>query len=223
MAAMLGGTMRAPLTGAMFAVELTGDVHSLAPLLAATVAAYAVTVLLLKRSILTEKIARRGQHITREYGVDPYELTRVAEVMVAEVDTLPADLSIGEAIEVLAEGRHRIYPVLDDGGRPVGLVSRADALLWKIEGGHRGEVLSERISDASLPVVHPQDIVARAADIMLATDQGRIPVTDPRTGVLVGLLTRKDLLQVRADAKHSEDHRQVYYRRERKPAPTTED
>lgn len=55
MAAMLGGTMRAPLTGALFAVELTGDVHILAPLIAATVAAYAVTVLLLKRSILTEK------------------------------------------------------------------------------------------------------------------------------------------------------------------------
>ena len=71
MAAMMGGTMRAPLTGALFAVELTGDVGVLAPLLAATAAAYAVTVLLLKRSILTEKIARRGQHITREYGVDP--------------------------------------------------------------------------------------------------------------------------------------------------------
>ena len=212
MAAMLGGTMRAPLTGAMFAVELTGDVHILPQLLAATVAAYAVTVLLLKRSILTEKIARRGQHITREYGVDPYELTRVAEVMVTEVDTLLADLPIGEAIAVLAEGQHRVYPVVDPAGRPVGLVSRADALLWKIEGGHGGDTLGERVSDASLPVAHPEDIVARAVDLMLATDQGRIPVTDRRTGVLVGLLTRKDLLQVRADANRSENDRQAYYR-----------
>jgi H+/Cl- antiporter ClcA/predicted transcriptional regulator len=211
MAAMLGGTMRAPLTGAMFAVELTGDVSILPQLLAATVAAYAVTVLLLKRSILTEKIARRGQHITREYGVDPYELTRVAEVMVTEVDTLLADLTIGEAIAVLTEGQHRIYPVVDPAGRPVGLVSRADALLWKIEGGHGGETLGERVSDASLPVAHPEDIVARAVDLMLATDQGRIPVTDRRTGVLVGLLTRKDLLQVRADARRSETDRQAYY------------
>ncbi|HEX3888125.1 MAG TPA: chloride channel protein [Phenylobacterium sp.] len=213
MSAMLGGTMRAPLTGAMFAVELTGDIHSLAPLLAATVAAYAVTVLLLKRSILTEKIARRGQHITREYGVDPYELTRVAEVMVEEVDTLPSDLPISDAIDVLAQGQHRIYPVVDSDGRPIGLVSRADALLWGIEGGHGGEVLGERISDASLPVAHPDDVVGRAADLMIATDQGRIPVTDRRTGVLVGLVTRKDLLQVRADVKRSETHRQVYYRR----------
>lgn len=86
MAAMLGGTMRAPLTGTLFAVELTGNLHALPALLVATVTAYAVTVLLLKRSILTEKIARRGQHITREYGVDPYELSRVREVMVHEVD-----------------------------------------------------------------------------------------------------------------------------------------
>ena len=51
---------------------------ALPALFAATVSAYAVTVLLLKRSILTEKIARRGQHIIREYGVDPYELSRVS-------------------------------------------------------------------------------------------------------------------------------------------------
>jgi hypothetical protein len=62
----------------------------LTPLLTATVAAYAVTVLLLRRSILTEKVARRGQHVTREYGVDPFELTRAADIMVRTVDTMPA-------------------------------------------------------------------------------------------------------------------------------------
>jgi CBS domain-containing protein len=103
--------------------------------------------------------------------------------------------------------------VVDAEGRPIGLVSRADALLWGVEGGHSGDVLGDRISDASLPVTHPDDVVARAADLMIATDQGRIPVTDRKTGVLVGLVTRKDLLQVRADVKRSETHRQVYYRR----------
>jgi chloride channel protein, CIC family len=87
MAAMMGGTMRAPLTGTFFAMEITGDIAALIPLLAATVAAYAVTVLLLRRSILTEKIARRGQHITREYGVDPFEFTRARDIMVKAVET----------------------------------------------------------------------------------------------------------------------------------------
>ncbi|ACL57079.1 chloride channel protein [Methylobacterium nodulans] len=212
MAAMLGGTMRAPLTGALFAVELTGDVHMLAPLLAATVAAYAVTVLLLKRSILTEKIARRGQHITREYGVDPYELTRVAEVMTRSVEALNASLAVREAVAVIEQGQHHSYPVVDGLGRPVGLVSRSDALGWKVEGGHEGERLEERISDASLAVVHPDDVVARALDLMMSTGQGRIPVTDPKTGALVGLLTRKDLLQVRATVVRSERERRAYFR-----------
>ena len=213
MAAMLGGTMRAPLTGAIFAVELTGDVRTLPPLLAATVAAYAVTVLLLKRSILTEKIARRGQHITREYAADPYELTRVSEVMIAKVDALPADLPIAAAIAVLEGGAHRVYPVVDAGRRPVGLVSRADALRWKAEGGHDGETLGDRVSDASLATVHPHEVVARAVDLMLAADQGRLPVTDAKSGILVGLLTRKHLLQVRAGVVREEGERRAYYGR----------
>jgi CBS domain-containing protein len=211
MAAMLGGTMRSPLMGAVFAVELTGNVHMLAPLLAATVAGYAVTVLLLKRSILTEKVARRGQHITREYSIDPYELTRVSEVMVRTVDSLAADLTIGAAVTALEAGHHRIYPVLDAQGRPVGLVSRADALRWKVQGGHDDESLGERISDAALPLLHPDDTVARAVDVMLDGDQGRLPVVDPATGVLVGLVTRKDLLQVRAAVVRSESERRAYF------------
>jgi H+/Cl- antiporter ClcA len=211
MAAMLGGTMRAPLTGALFAVELTGETRLLVPLLAASVAAYAVTVLLLKRSILTEKIARRGQHITREYSIDPYELTRVFEVMVSDVEVLSADLPIPEAVAALRDGRHRIYPVVDSAGRPVGLVSRADALLWSAEGGHTQDVLSERVSDASLAVLHPKDVVTRAMDVMLETGQGRIPVVDPGTGALVGLVTRKDLLNVRAGVTRTEGERRIFF------------
>jgi CIC family chloride channel protein len=211
MAAMLGGTMRAPLTGALFAVELTGEMRLLVPLMAASVTAYAVTVLLLKRSILTEKIARRGQHITREYSIDPYELTRVFEVMISDVDVLSADMTIHSAIEALEAGQHRIYPVVDTANRPVGLVSRADALLWKVEGGQGAEVLSERVSDASLAVLHPTDVVTRAVDLMLSTGQGRIPVVDPVSGVLVGLVTRKDLLHVRAGVTRTEDERRIFF------------
>ncbi len=211
MAAMLGGTMRAPLTGALFAVELTGEIRMLVPLLTATVAAYAVTVLLLKRSILTEKIARRGQHISREYAVDPYQLMRVSEVMVRGVDVLAADLPVGQAVAIIGQGKHRIYPVVDTTRRPVGLVSRADALLWHVEGGHETELLGERVSDASLAVIHPDDVVTHAVDVMLSTDQGRIPVVDPQTGELVGLVTRKDLLQVRAAVARSESERSAFF------------
>ena len=98
------------------------------------------------------------------------------------------------------------------------LVSRADALRWKFEGAEALGTVAERISDASLAVLHPGDAVSHAVDLMLATDQGRIPVTDPKTGGLVGILTRKDLLQVRATVARAEGERRAYFRRKR-PEP----
>ncbi len=213
MAALLGGTLPAPLTGIVFAVEITGDSAALAPLLATTMAAYAVSVLLLKRSILTEKIARRGHHVTREYGIDEYKLTRVGAVMTREVETLDAGISLAEAAAALEAGRHHAYPVLDGEGRPVAIVSRAEVLDWTSEGDDPGSTLGDRVSDATLPVVHPGDVVSHALDVMLAEGSGRLAVTDPETGTLVGLLTRRDLLRIRAASLRAESERQAYLRR----------
>ena len=91
MAAIMGGTMRSPLTGMFFMLELTHDFNALPALLCGSVAGLAVTVLLMKRSILTEKLARRGQHIAREYSVDILELMRVGDVMEADHRSSPED------------------------------------------------------------------------------------------------------------------------------------
>lgn len=212
MAAMMGGTMRAPLTGTFFAMEITGDVSTLVPLLAATVVAYAVTVLLLRRSILTEKIARRGQHITREYGVDPFELSRAREIMISDVDTLPGTMTVGEACDFFASQQktHRIYPVVDAAGRLAGVVSRADALLWQGNPDLASQTLAENVTDDSVPVGHPDDTVAFIADLMLSTGDGRIPIVDPTSGKLCGLIARKDLLRLRSSYRSAELDRRPY-------------
>src|ERR1043166_9474070 len=90
MGAILGGTMRAPFTGVVFALELTHDVNILLPLLVAVTLAHGFTVLVLGRSILTEKVARRGYHLSREYSVDPLEILFVREVMRPNIVALPA-------------------------------------------------------------------------------------------------------------------------------------
>jgi H+/Cl- antiporter ClcA len=97
MGAILGGTMRSPFTGIVFAIELTHDLNMLLPLLVASFLAHAFTVLTLKRSILTEKIARRGYHLSREYALDPLEILFVREVMQA-----PGTLPDGPANPVFA-------------------------------------------------------------------------------------------------------------------------
>src|ERR1051325_703500 len=96
MAAILGGAMRVPLTAIVFALELSHDVNMLLPLMIAVVAAEGFTVLALRRSILTEKVDRRGFHLSREYATDPLELVFVSEVMSPEPEEFPMTLRDGE-------------------------------------------------------------------------------------------------------------------------------
>jgi len=92
LAAVLGGVMRSPLTGVIFTLELTHAWASLLPLLVAATSAYLVSALILKRSVLTEKVARRGLHLTREYTTDPLEVFFAREVMT----TATAGATIGD-------------------------------------------------------------------------------------------------------------------------------
>ena len=135
MGAMMGGTMRSPFTAVAFMVELTHDVNVLPGLLVACVAADAVTVLLMKRSILTEKVARRGYHLTREYVVNPLHLLQVRDVMEPPVlrvaERAPAtsypDELLEDALIKLLEHEAELLPVVsrEDPTRVVGYVERA--------------------------------------------------------------------------------------------------
>ncbi len=178
-------------------------------MLAASGAAYGVTVLLMKRSILTEKIARRGVHITREYSVDPFQLMRVRDVMVTEVETLQSGLPIDEAVAFFTSEtpRHKSYPVVDAHGLAVGMAPRAEILRWMTEGAHEGQTLGEVVSDAGMVRARPDELVGRLAEQMIERDVGRVPVVDDR-GRLVGLVTRKDLLRVHARQKAQESERE---------------
>jgi len=215
MAAMMGGTMRAPLTATLFAVELTGDVGALLPVLAACVFAYGVTVLLLKRSILTEKIARRGHHISREYRVDPFDLLRVLEVMTTPVETLPQDWTVAQAIEhfTTAQPVHTSYPVLDGDGRVVGEVTRADTLAWALDGGRHERTLAEALQGRDLVYGHPEELASQIADRMALSGAGRVPILDRASGRLVGIVGRKDLFRSRARRLREESQRTRYFRR----------
>jgi CIC family chloride channel protein len=219
MAAMMGGTMRAPLTAIFFAVELTGDFALMGPLLIAASASYALTVLLLKRSILTEKIARRGQHVVREYSIDPFELLRVNDVMVREVDTLPAAMPMREALAFFSGDarRHKSYPLIDAEGQVAGLVGRSDVLRWRAdkEKSSDGDTLFDLLSDRSLTIGYPDEPVSHLADRMVLADVGRVPIIDRDSQHLVGLVARKDLLRIRATAKSSEATRASFFGRRR--------
>jgi H+/Cl- antiporter ClcA/CBS domain-containing protein len=211
MAAIMGGTMRSPLTAIVFALELTYNMGALVPVAVACVMAHATTVLLLRRSILTEKVARRGHHVMREYIVDPFETMRVAEIMARPAETLPTDMPIGDVVAFFTEdpaSRHKSYPVVDTGGVLAGMVSRSDVLRWTVEGWPTGQVLRDVVSEQELTVGYQDDLVGRLADRMAAADASRVPIRRGDRAV-VGLVARRDLLRVRVQGLRHETEREV--------------
>jgi H+/Cl- antiporter ClcA len=204
MAGIMSGVMRAPMTGALFAAELTNHLSALPETIAAAAAAYAVSVLIMKRSILTEKIARRGRHILREYTVDALEFLLAGQLMTPNPKTLPSAMSIPDALRFFAEeADHRSYPVVDEQGRLLGLVSRTDALRWQVEQKEEGQ-LGDMMSDASTLVAYPETPCGAIADLMVESGTGRVPIVDPQSRRVVGIISRQDLLKVRTTQKRGE-------------------
>jgi H+/Cl- antiporter ClcA len=132
MGSMLAGSLGVPLTAILFSLEVTHCLPALLPLTMGCVSAYLVTALLMPRSILTEKLSRRGYHLTREYGVDPLELVIVSQLMspVPRVEALPATAGLPElfiyedstcrgAAELMATEGVASIPVVDRATRCV--------------------------------------------------------------------------------------------------------
>jgi CBS domain-containing protein len=216
MGAILGGTMRAPLTALMFGLELTHDINALLPLAIGCATAHATTVLLMRRSILTEKIARHGHHIVREYVVDPFESMRVSDIMARPAQSVPASWTVRDVVTFFtaseAPRRHKSYPVTDAQGRVAGMVSRADALRWMLGEVAPERSLAEQLTGQELMTGYEDELVGHLADRMSATDTGRVPILARENGALVGLVARRDLLRVRASARRHEHEREALIR-----------
>lgn len=205
MAGIMSGAMRAPMTGAIFAAELTGHFNAVPCTIAAAGGAYAISVLLMRRSILTEKIARRGRHILQEYTVDPLDLLQARQIMTRDPSTLPGTMTVADAVAFFAaDAVHRSYPVVDPRGRLLGLVSRTDALRWQGERDEDGTSLADAVSDAMQPVAYPDTPSGVVADLIVESGVGRIPIVEPGTRRVLGILSRQDLLKTRSANRHSE-------------------
>jgi len=209
MGAILAGTMRAPFTAILFALELTHDINVLLPLLVAAILAHGTTVLLLKRSILTEKVARRGFHLTREYATDPLEVLFVREVMRTNLVALPAGATVNELRDTLirepAQRGQHLYPVVDGERRIKGVITRKQ--LRELTGSSAsgvslGDVLVEPV------VAHPDEPLRVVVLRMAETGFTRLPVVDSDTGQLTGMISVHDLLMARVRNLNEERHRE---------------
>ena len=216
MAAMMGGTMRSPLTSMIFTLELTHDLNLLPALLIACIAAHALTVLWLRRSILTEKVARRGFHVTREYSVDPLAVLRVGEVMDRNPPTVPAQMKVTELSDLIANGdpdlSHRQGTlIVDDEGKLAGIITRGD-LIRALDKSSNSRTVLEAGSQ-HLIVTFSDEVLYDAITRMVHHDIGRLPVVrrdNPQK--IVGYLGRASIMTARLRRHEEEHHREAGWR-----------
>ena len=212
MGAILGGTMRSPLTGIVFAVELTHDMNMFLPLVVAVTVAHGFTVLTLKRSILTEKVARRGFHISREYVVDPLEVLFARDVMNTEPIVLPATGSSKDALAAIEGDRHEksqhMYPLLDAEANLVGAVTHSEILGWAKDRATLDRPLIE-LSKQKVVTVFSNETLKTAVYKMAEAGVTRLLVVNPADpSRLVGKLALYDLLKARTRHLEEEQRRE---------------
>ncbi|HVW27479.1 MAG TPA: chloride channel protein [Polyangiaceae bacterium] len=211
MGAMLSATMGSPLTGIVFAVELTGESKALLPLLVTSTVAYTFTVLVMKRSILTEKVARRGFHITREYEIDPLDVLFARDVMQTKVVGLPVRATpaqIAELLQTKLGEKSRLYAVVD-GERMVGVVTRRMLSEFTARSEKDGGTIADIATRKPVTAFADEtmrDVVQRMAD----SGKTRLPVVDRNDPtLLLGMVTLAHTLK--AKQRHIEEEQ----RRER--------
>jgi chloride channel protein, CIC family len=226
MGAILAGTMRSPFTGIVFAIELTHDVNMILPLIVAAVIAHTFTVLVLKRSILTEKVARRGFHLSREYSVDPLEVLFVREVMRTRILAFEGSGTLDDARKMLKNGHpsrgQHLYPVIDADRRLSGVITRKD-----LAKSSDDRTLMSDIARRD-PIVAVADEPLRTIVYRMAeTGFTRMPVVDSsEERRIVGMVSLDDLLHARARSLSEERSRERVlhirfpFRGARKTAPS---
>ncbi|SEM04377.1 chloride channel protein [Streptacidiphilus jiangxiensis] len=210
LAAVVGGVMRSPLTGVVFTLELTHAWGMLLPLVVSATAAYALSALVLKRSVLTEKIARRGLHLTREYSTDPLETFFAREVMLpldgGGLLTEHDDVT-RERIGALSGPDDALVPVVDTlDGTLVGVTTRRR--LADVASPH---TVPPTVREATSPcrlVVHQDQTLRQVAYLFAETGLSSAPVVDPATRRPLGVITLRHLLHARLHDLTEEHHRE---------------
>ena len=218
MAAIFSGASRAFLTSVVFAFETTQQSHGLLPLLGACAAAYLVSGLMMRHTIMTEKIARRGVRVPSEYSADYLDQILVREACSREVVSLRADQRIADVRAWLAGeadgARHQGFPVLDADGRLLGVLTRRDLR----DGKHEDAAPVGSLIRRPPLVVQESHSLREAADHMVEAQVGRLVVVgadDPRR--VVGIITRGDLLAAHAPRLRGARHRSRHLGRRRLP------
>lgn len=202
MAAFFGAASRATFTFIIFAFEITQDYHSVLPLMLVCVIADGVGLYLMRNSIMTEKLARRGLHIHLEYEADVLRQISVGDVMEHNPPTIPASMPLRELADHIANGdpvltRHQGIPILAADGNLAGIITRSD-ILRGLEQSEDENITVLEAGSANPVITYPDVSLHDAVTQMLRNDVGRLPVVSRENPhQLIGYVGRTAALQAR--------------------------
>ncbi len=209
MAAMFAGASRALLTSIVFAFETTLQPLGLLPLLSGSSAAYMVSSLLMRNTLMTEKVVRRGVFVPSEYAADLLAQLLVRDVASREVVSLPEHLTLAEVRSRIAEGRpgsnFQGFPVLNDRGLLIGVVTRRDLL----DPARMKTELVGELTIKNHAVVFEDNTLSEANELMVREGVGRLPVVDhDNQRKVVGIISRRDIMSASHRRMEQEYERQ---------------
>ena len=195
MGAVVGATTHGPLNAILILFEMTGDYKIILPLMIACIIGSLASGQLLKESIYTLKLARRGVNIRAGKEVNVLKSINVKDVMNPAVETIPENLSLGKLAEKISKSKYNSFPVVDDESNLTGMLSFLD---------YHGAVFDENLKD--LLVVKDlatKEVVTVALDsdlysaleMITLKDFSILPVVSPDNPLkLLGVLSRRDII-----------------------------
>ncbi len=202
MAAVFAAASRATFAFIIFAFEITRNYESVLPLMLVCVIANLLAVHLMRHSIMTEKLARRGLRVHQDYEVDVFHQVAVGEVMHATPPTLPHDMPLAELARRIAAhdpeiSVHLAWPILDADGQLAGIITRGD-VVGSLEQNPEEQLTVLAAGNRHVVTTHPDEMLHDAVTRMLSHDVGRLLVVERKNPKkLLGYLGRGAILKSR--------------------------
>ncbi|MGD8984324.1 MAG: chloride channel protein [Desulfobacteraceae bacterium] len=195
MGAVVSGTTHGPLSAILILFEMTGDYKIILPLMIACIISSLASGQLLKDSIYTLKLARRGVNIRAGKEVNVLKSIPVSDVMNPEVETIPENISLGGLAEKISKSKYKSFPVVNQEGRLTGIVTHYDYREVVFDENLKDLVVVKEVATPKVVTVSIDDNLYDAMEKITSRDFSLLPViSDRESRQLLGVLTRRDII-----------------------------
>ena len=209
MAAFFAGAAHAPVTAILILFEMTGDYHIILPLMLATVMSTLISRIISRESIYTLKLSRRGIHLQQGQDIDVMQGMTVGEAMTTDVDVVYLSMSLDDLADEFVRTHHHGFPVLDDAGELVGVVSLGDLEQALAAGSIEGKTVADIATIEGMLVAFPHEPMWMALQRLGTRDLSRLPVVEKEgSRQMMGVVRRRDIVRAYNTAITKRAHHQ---------------